>query len=777
MNDTVSSVRSGHPIAPRHARFTFKPIAFSILSAISLSVSTVYAGPLPSGGHFAAGTGSISTAGTTVTINQTSSRGVVDWTSFSIGSGNHVVFNNGTGATLNRVTGTSTSNLYGTLTATGSLYLINPQGVVVGSSGVVSTGGRFVASTLDTPDAAFMQGGALTFAGNSNARIVNFGKIGSSGGDVILISRNEAANMGSISAPKGTAELVAGKQILLQDSASGKQVFVQAGSGGTVFDTGAISAAQINLQAADGNVFALAGAHSAIRATGTATRDGHVWLVADRGNVVIGGAVGAVDASGKGGIVDSTARTLSLCACNTPTVTAAQWNLSTPSFTVDSEAASVLARSLSAGTSVNLTTTGASGDAGDLEIGSDLRWQGSASLTLGAQHNVVIDQGATIKNQGNGNLTLRADASGIDNGGSVLNHGTIDWSSGMGTVSALYDMNGAYVPGTLLSNAGWAAAPYSGLLSQITAYKLVNTVADLQNISLDLAGAYALGKNIEASGADFTPLGDTSTAFTGQFDGMGHTIDQITPQQQAFWQPTGLFGVVGQTGVVRNVGVTASSVGYDDAPAGILVGKNQGLVANSYSTGGLYATNEDSTTTGGLVGQNDGTIARSWSSASSNTQGLAGGLVGENTGSIIQSYATGDVTGPLHVAPGGLVGDNKGLISQSYSTGMVQGGMGGGGLVYSNEGTIEESFNTGKVNMWSPAGVAYINTGTIKSVYWNVETTGQANGGDGVPSENGLTTARMRNPGSFASWNFGPGGAWSMPVGATHPVLSWQSEQ
>lgn len=769
--------RSGEPIALRSPRFVRTPMSVSMLSALSLFLPAAYAGTLPAGGNFVAGTGSIATAGATVTVNQTSSRGVVDWTSFSIGSGNHVVFNNGTGATLNRVTGTSASKLYGTLSAKGSVYLINPQGVVVGSSGVVSTGGRFVASTLDTPTTAFMQGGALTFAGNSNAPVINFGKIGSSGGDVILISRNEAANMGSIRAPKGTIELAAGQQILLQDSSSGKQVFVQSGSGGTVFDTGTISAAQVNLQAADGNVFALAGTHSAIRATGTATRDGHVWLVADGGNVVIGGAVGAVNADGKGGVVDSSAQTLSLCDCNAPTVTAGQWNLTTPSLIVDSEAASVLSRSLGAGTSVNVTTTGALADAGDLEIGSDLRWQGSASLTLGAQHNVIIDQGATIKNQGHGNLTLRADATGIDNGGSVLNQGTIDWSDSMGNVRALYDMTGTYSPGTLLANTGWVAAPYSGLLSQFTAYKLVNSVADLQNVSLDLTGTYALGKDIEASGAAFTPLGDTTTAFTGQFDGMGHTIDKLSPQQQAFWQPTGLFGVVGQAGVIRNVGVTNSNVGYDDAPAGLLVGDNKGLVTNSHSSGILYATNENSTTTGGLVGQNDGTIARSWSSATSDTQGLAGGLVGKNTGAIVQSYATGDVTGPLHVEPGGLVGDNTGLISQSYATGMVQGGMGGGGLVYSNEGTIDESFNVGKVNMWSPAGVAYINTGTIKSVYWNVDTTGQTNGGNGVPSQNGLTTAQMSNPASFASWNFGPGGAWSTPAGATHPVLSWQASQ
>lgn len=776
MPDTTLVARSRARRAHRRARLILTPIALSLLSSF---VGTVYAGTLPGGGQFVAGSGTISTSGSKLTVNQTSGRGVIDWKSFSIGTGNRVVIENGTGATLNRVTGSGASNIFGTLSATGSVYLINPQGVVIGPGGVVSTGGRFVASTLDTPDNAFMQGGALTFSGDSNARIVNFGKIGSSGGDVFLIARNEVSNMGSINAPQGTAELVVGRQVLLQDASTGKQVFVQTGSHGTVFDTGAISAAQVDLQAADGNVFALAGNHSAIRATGTATRDGHVWLTAEQGNVVIGGAINAANAGGTGGTVDSNAQTLLLCDCNAPTVKAAQWNMSTSSFSVDSSAASVLSRSLNAGTSVNLATTGASGDPGDLEVGSSLRWQGSASLTLAAERHVTIDSGTTIKNQGSGTLTLRADASGLDNGGSVLNRGTIDWSGSTGTVSALYDMNGAYSPGTLLANPGWTATPYSGLLTQITAYKLINSLSDLQNVSLDLTGTYALGTDIEASNASFTPLGNTTTAFTGQFDGMGHTIDQIAPEQTAFWQPTGLFGVVGAAGVVRNVGVTNSHVDPLDGAAGVLVGDNQGLVTHSYTTGSIYATEEGGTTVGGLVGQNDGTITRSWSSVSSDTQALAGGLVGRNNGNITQSYATGDVTGPLHTAPGGLVGDNSstGTISQSYASGAARGGLGGAGLAYANEGTISESFAVGLVQTFSPAGLVYLNHGTVNSTYWNTETTGQMNGGDSVPAANGLTTAQMSNPASFAAWNFGAGGAWSMPVGATHPVLSWQVSQ
>ncbi|MFL9964119.1 hypothetical protein PQR02_24250 [Paraburkholderia sediminicola] len=88
---------------------------------------------------------------------------------------------------------------------------------------------------------------------------------------------------------------------------------------------------------------------------------------------------------------------------------------------------------------------------------------------------------------------LAADAASIHNSGSVANHGTIDWSGSTGAVSSFYDMNGSYSPGTILANSAWTAAPYSGLVTQATGYKLVNSLTDLENISLDLAGNYALG--------------------------------------------------------------------------------------------------------------------------------------------------------------------------------------------------------------------------------------------------------------------------------------------
>ncbi|MBW0002678.1 MAG: filamentous hemagglutinin N-terminal domain-containing protein, partial [Hyphomicrobiales bacterium] len=156
---------------------------------------------LPQGGHFVAGAGSIGTQGLTETITQTSQRGIIDFNSFSIGKSGTVKINNGAGATLDRVTGGNLSQIMGTLSATGSVYLVNPQGVVVGKSGVVTTGGSFVASSLDISNQNFMAGQTLRFTGKgaSDGMVKNLGSISSSGGDVFLIARS-VVNSGSINA-------------------------------------------------------------------------------------------------------------------------------------------------------------------------------------------------------------------------------------------------------------------------------------------------------------------------------------------------------------------------------------------------------------------------------------------------------------------------------------------------------------------------------------------------------------------------------------------------
>jgi filamentous hemagglutinin family protein len=756
------------------------PLLFGgALTGSALLPVALAAPPLPQNGQFVAGSGSIARNGPNLDITQSSSRGIIDWRGFSIGAGRSVSIVNGTGATLNRVTGSSASLLDGRLTSTGSVYVVNPQGVVVGPNGTVTTGGRFVASTLDVGNDAFMQSGALMLTGTSSGSVVNLGSISSTDGDVFLVSSKAVVNLGSIKAANGTVELAAGTKVLLHDSSMGQQVFVQAGSGAQTLNAGAIRAAQVSL-----------------RATGTETRDGHVWLVADGGGVDARNAtVSAKDANGRGGTVDVSASTLKIDGAK---IDAAQWNLTAPTFTIGRSTANTLSRNLSDGTSVTVNTTGAEKTAGDIGVQSGIEWRGASMLTLNAFHSITIAPSTKIANRGAGNLTLRADAASNDNGGSITNTGAIDWSQSTGIFAALYDMNGTYAPDTVLTNAGWSAAPFGGLLTQATSYRLVNSLDDLAAISQDMAGVYALGTNLGNANATqltrFISLGGaTGLAFTGQFDGFGHTIGGL-----AFEVPSasslslggiGLFSSIGAAGVVRNVNIVDGSVGTIFGSAGLLAGVNAGLITYASSSGDVSAGSFGQGRGGGLVGQNDGTIERSSSSARVGSQAPTGGLVGLNNGLITESFATGDIYAGSHGLPGGLVGANSstGVIEKSYSTGSSTPLLQGGGLVGSNAGAIRQSFvaqtDTGFVFPGAAyGGIAGVNSGMIAAdVFWNTQTDVNARGrgvniGTPVADSVALSTQQMSTPASFGpTWDFGVNGTWVIPAGATHPILQWQA--
>ncbi len=277
--------------------------AFLAIAGMANVHTAVAASALPTGGQFAAGAGAISSAGNALTINQSSARGVINWQDFSIGQGNSVSILNGSGATLNRVTGNNISSIAGSLTSTGSVYLVNPAGVVVLPTGQVATTGTFAASTRDISTSSFMAGGVLNATGNSAGTVVNQGSITSANGDVILVGKS-VTNSGQISAPNGTAALAAGDDVLLQPSGD-QTVLINAGSG-DVTNTGTINAAQAELNAAGGNVYALASSNGGIiRATGTATKDGHVYLTGGN-DVTVDGAVSASNADGSGGTIQAT---------------------------------------------------------------------------------------------------------------------------------------------------------------------------------------------------------------------------------------------------------------------------------------------------------------------------------------------------------------------------------------------------------------------------------------------------------------------------------------
>ena len=269
----------------------------------------------PTGGAVSSGSATIAGQGSpAVTINQASNTAIINWNTFSIGSGELTKFiqPSSTSAALNRVLGGQTSFINGTLSANGQVYLINGNGIVVGPGGVITTAG-FTGSTRDIADSDFMSGN-LHFTGSSDAGVTNLGTITALGGDVVLIGKT-VDNKGTINA-SGTAGLVAGDDVMLaQQNADGSTITVDPVSDDAaptgkqkvgVKNSGTITASTAELKAANGNIYALAIENTGlVRATTVTEQGGHIYLTADSGTIVNSGTLdaSATAAQGHGGTV------------------------------------------------------------------------------------------------------------------------------------------------------------------------------------------------------------------------------------------------------------------------------------------------------------------------------------------------------------------------------------------------------------------------------------------------------------------------------------------
>ena len=295
--------------------FASAPIfGLSLAGLVPLSLPA-FAQTLPTGGQVVVGQATVQSNEMDMTVRQASSKAIIDWDGFSIAKGATVTFQNGRdGATLNRVKGASASVIDGLMKGEGSVYLINRNGIVIGKTGEINVGGRFVGSTQDLTNSAFMAGGDLSLSGVSEAAIVNYGKIGSLGGDVALVA-SKVTNEGEIDAAKGTAGLLAGYQVLLRDQSesAGKFSVVVGGAGTSATNVGAIAAAEAELRAQSGNIYALAGnTGGAINARGVSAKDGRIFLTAEGGEARISGTLTARRADGAGGAIEATAKNVLL---------------------------------------------------------------------------------------------------------------------------------------------------------------------------------------------------------------------------------------------------------------------------------------------------------------------------------------------------------------------------------------------------------------------------------------------------------------------------------
>jgi len=241
---------------------------------------------------------SVSSQNKTTTIHQRTDKAVIHWDDFSIQHGEKVqVFQpSKRGALLNRVTGKKPSEIYGSLSSNGKVFLLNKNGIFIGPEGRIDTAG-FIASTLELEDRQFMTGDTFLFSGDSEASIVNLGRVETHGGDLFVLAR-KVENHGALKANEGKVGIAGATEVILTED-SPEQIYIRPQSKGTVTNEGTIEGVQAILKAAGDNAYALAlNQNGIIQATGVRSEGGQVLLVAEQGITQVSGSVQATKEDG-----------------------------------------------------------------------------------------------------------------------------------------------------------------------------------------------------------------------------------------------------------------------------------------------------------------------------------------------------------------------------------------------------------------------------------------------------------------------------------------------
>jgi filamentous hemagglutinin family protein len=783
----------------------------------------------PTGGVITAGSGSIAQAGALTTITQASPRLSLTWSSFNIPAQDTVDFvqPSASAIAVNRILDVNGTQILGQLNANGQVYLINPNGIVFGPGAEVNVGG-LVASTLAL-DAASLPGDAQSFSGDGTGggaagtgTIIKPGAIQAASGGYVALLAQQVGNSGVISAQLGTVALGAGSAATLKFQGT-HLVSMQVDQSvlHSVADNGGL------IRADGGQVLMSAGAERALLAsvvnnTGVIearTLDHQQGSIILRGGMVAGtvDVAGTLDASapdgGNGGAIQTSAAHVLIADSAHVTTAAAMglagsWLIDPTDFTIAAsggdESGATLSAALANGNVAIASSAGATGTSGDINVNDTLTWSAN-TLTLSAQNNININ--SAMNGSGTANLALQYGQGAVAAGNlsTYIVNAPVNLPAGP-HFSTLLGSDGTVMNYTVITELGLQGS---------------TTGTDLQGINGSLQINYALGANIDATatanwnaGAGFSPIDiPVSTGvFSGVFDGLGHTINNLTinepygPAQRTYF--VGLFSQTSTTAIFRNIGLVNASV-YGDSNVGGLVGGNSGSIVNCYVTGSVISGNKIA---GGLVATNFGTITDSYSSAAVASYGVGhlvgsnvGGLAAINRGTITASYSSGSSYG-YGVYVGGLVGNNVGAIINGYSTATVNGHSYVGGLVGNNydpssiggtgpPGNITNSYSTGSVSFNTGGNFAGAGTflggllgsnsggGVVTNSFWDTATSGRTtSSGGGV----GMTTAQMQaalnftsaqtangsvNPGWDLSTVASATSTWFMYEGDTYPLL------
>ncbi|MEX0279060.1 MAG: filamentous hemagglutinin N-terminal domain-containing protein, partial [Ruegeria sp.] len=777
-------------IAKLPRRLTCSALAF-------LWATTALAQTLPTGGTVSSGSATITQpGGNQLTINQNSNTAIINWNGFSIGSGAQVNFNqpNGQSVVLNRVTGSTGTEIYGQLNANGQVHLVNPNGIFIGPSGHISTGG-FVASTLDISDDDFLNG-TYRYQGNGNSQgVENAGTITVAPGGYAALIGGRVSNSGLIRVPLGRVGLGAGEQVTLDVSGDGfLQVAVPSDSDDATMEALISNSGRIE---AEGGLVHLKAASARNAARQVINMSGVIEarsVSGSSGAVVLGGGGGAVHISG---VIDTSASVASVSTSPRPVARPTDGG----DITVTGESIAL------AGATLKADGAG-SGDGGNIRVGGD--YQGGGDLPTARF--TSVDAKSTLSANGGdtgngGRIIVWSDELTTFAGVNSARGGDSSGDGGFVEVSGKIDLRYSGVTDTRAPNgvAGTLLLDPTDILvsnNPSTATVTVGTIQTnlaLGNVILDTSGTGSLttqGGTTDLGGSNTDP-GDITIAdaiiWNSTFDLILNADNNIAINAAINAPNGGLVlnapGLI-TTGAGGDVNVASFSLlsgswqqvsgnlpaffagDFSIAPSANFLRAlgGDGSAANPYQLTDIYgvqgigspalsgqnfelANNIDASVTSGWtngfnpISSFDGTLDgnRNVIDGLFIDQGTnSGGFVDVNDGVLTEFQLTNaDVT----VGSGGIVANiNFGEISGVAVSGSIfanAGGGGGstvGGLVGTNFSTIVDSFSVVDVDAILPAGASFgfVFAGGLAGVNEGVITRSHSLGDVGLVNQAGI---------------------------------------
>jgi filamentous hemagglutinin family protein len=541
---------------------TLPVVLASVFAFVAMPSEALDNGVLPSGGTIVAGTGSISTSGSSMTVIQATDRMVTDWVSFNIGRDASVNFlqPGASSIALNRITDQNPSRIMGSLSANGNVFLLNPSGILFGATAQVNVG-ALVASSLNLSNEDFFAGRYAFENSGGAGTVVNQGNIRTPDGGYVAFLGPIVKNEGTITADKGSVVMAAADKVRLDFSGDGMLGYsIEKGAMDALAENNGLIRADggmvvLTAGAADSLTKAVVNNEGIIEARTLENASGRILLMGDMDHGIVV-ASGTLDASapqgGPGGFIETSAAHVSISedlriSAGSNGGIGGLWLIDPYNYTINGAAAGTISTALEGGTSVTIDTAsdvagyGSSGDnggIGDITVSSAItKTAGNTdvTLTLKAANSIIVDEAIT-NSGGTGKLNVVLDADntgGVGDGAGIVllnndittNGGSLSFGTGrtatIGGVSTLVGGD-VYVAGagarTLSTNGGNVDVKGEMILAN-TSGLTINS----NNGNIRFYGMLNSGNTYSFTSGNVTWTAAVTAAASGAGDGVGDT--------------------------------------------------------------------------------------------------------------------------------------------------------------------------------------------------------------------------------------------------------------